>query len=184
MEILQKTTSEIDSKIGEQLDTNVGQDAGVSSVENGSSLNGESVMGEKLETIAEEKLVSFCGQVLKEASDFQSSMGETTNMNIHQVLELRSPVIVKVLIAALYPQRVNSRKLLKRLLNLTSLRFLNYLYVILMPGRTILTMECFKFRDFRKFKEMIWIPESNRDTTSDLTANEVVHWGFWLDKVA
>lgn len=155
MEILQKTTSEIDSKIGEQLDTNVGQDAGVSSVENGSSLNGESVMGEKLETIAEEKLVSFCGQVLKEASDFQSSMGETTNMNIHQVLELRSPVIVKVLIAALYPQRVNSRKLLKRLLNLTSLRFLNYLYVILMPGRTILTMECFKFRDFRKFKEMI-----------------------------
>ncbi|XP_058215944.1 brefeldin A-inhibited guanine nucleotide-exchange protein 5 isoform X3 [Rhododendron vialii] len=97
MEILQKTTSEIDSKIGEQLDTNVGQDAGVSSVENGSSLNGESVMGEKLETIAEEKLVSFCGQVLKEASDFQSSMGETTNMNIHQVLELRSPVIVKVL---------------------------------------------------------------------------------------
>lgn len=97
MEILQKTTSEIDSGRGEQLDTNISQDAGRSSVENGSSIDGDSGMGEKLETIAEEKLVSFCGQVLKEASDFQSIMGETTNMDIHQVLELRSPVIVKVL---------------------------------------------------------------------------------------
>ncbi|XP_023737660.1 brefeldin A-inhibited guanine nucleotide-exchange protein 5 [Lactuca sativa] len=48
---------------------------------------------------AEEKLVSFCGQVLKEASDFQSSIGEGTNnnMEVHQVLGLRSPIIVKVL---------------------------------------------------------------------------------------
>lgn len=47
---------------------------------------------------AEEKLVSFCGQVLKEASDFQSSIGEGTNnnMEVHQVLGLRSPIIVKV----------------------------------------------------------------------------------------
>lgn len=97
IEILQKTTSEIDSGRGEQLDTNISQDAGRSSVENGSSVDGDSGVGEKLETIAEEKLVSFCGQVLKEASDFQSIMGETTNMDIHQVLELRSPVIVKVL---------------------------------------------------------------------------------------
>lgn len=50
----------------------------------------------KVKTDAEEKLVSFCGQVLKEASDFQSSIGETTNMEIHQVLGLRSPVIVTV----------------------------------------------------------------------------------------
>lgn len=96
MEILQKTTSEIDSGRGEQLDTNTDRDVGRSSVENGSSVDGDSGVGEKLGTIAEEKLVSFCGQVLKEASDFQSIMGETTNMDIHQVLELRSPVIVKV----------------------------------------------------------------------------------------
>lgn len=46
--------------------------------------------------IAEKKLVSFCAQVLREASDFQSDSGETTNMDSHLVLELRSPVIVKV----------------------------------------------------------------------------------------
>lgn len=51
---------------------------------------------EKLGRIAEEKLVSFCGNVLKEASDFQTSAGETTDMEIHRVLELRSPVIVRV----------------------------------------------------------------------------------------
>ncbi|KAI3470391.1 hypothetical protein Pfo_027054 [Paulownia fortunei] len=57
----------------------------------------EDVKEEKLQGIAEEKLVSFCEQVLREASDFQSSMEETTNMDIHRVLELRSPIIVKVL---------------------------------------------------------------------------------------
>lgn len=51
---------------------------------------------EKLVGIAEDKLVSFCEQVLKEASDLQSSVVESTNMDIHRVLELRSPVIVKV----------------------------------------------------------------------------------------
>ncbi|KAL6545251.1 Brefeldin A-inhibited guanine nucleotide-exchange protein 5 [Orobanche gracilis] len=59
--------------------------------------NEEDVKKEKLEAIAEEKLVSFCEQVLREASDIQSNMEETTNMEIHRVLELRSPVIVKVL---------------------------------------------------------------------------------------
>ncbi|KAG2691211.1 hypothetical protein I3843_08G000100 [Carya illinoinensis] len=52
---------------------------------------------EKLARVAEEKLVSFCEQVLREASDLQSSVGETTNMDIHCVLELRSPIIVKVI---------------------------------------------------------------------------------------
>ncbi|KAL1193725.1 Brefeldin A-inhibited guanine nucleotide-exchange protein 5 [Cardamine amara subsp. amara] len=52
---------------------------------------------DKLEGAAEEKLVSFCEQVLKETSDLQSTLGETTNMDVHRVLELRSPVIVKVL---------------------------------------------------------------------------------------
>ncbi|PIN20402.1 Guanine nucleotide exchange factor [Handroanthus impetiginosus] len=57
----------------------------------------EDVKEEKIVGIAEEKLVSFCEQVLREASEFHSSMEETTNMDIHRVLELRSPIIVKVL---------------------------------------------------------------------------------------
>ncbi|CAH2065526.1 unnamed protein product [Thlaspi arvense] len=52
---------------------------------------------DELETAAEEKLVSFCEQVLKETSDLQSTIGVSTNMDVHRVLELRSPVIVKVL---------------------------------------------------------------------------------------
>ncbi|XP_057468497.1 brefeldin A-inhibited guanine nucleotide-exchange protein 5-like [Actinidia eriantha] len=62
LDILRKTTSEINSKKGDQLDNNVCQD-----------------------------------EVLKEASNFQSSMVETTNMDSHLVLELRSPIIVKML---------------------------------------------------------------------------------------
>lgn len=49
--------------------------------------------------IAENRLVSFCEQALREASDLQSSAGEATHMDVHRVLELRSPVIVKVLIS-------------------------------------------------------------------------------------
>ncbi|XP_042036168.1 brefeldin A-inhibited guanine nucleotide-exchange protein 5-like isoform X2 [Salvia splendens] len=51
---------------------------------------------EKPEGIAEEKLVSFCKQVLREASDFQPSTEETANTEIHQILELRAPIIAKV----------------------------------------------------------------------------------------
>lgn len=47
--------------------------------------------------IAENRLVSFCEQALREASDLQSSAGEATHMDVHRVLELRSPVIVKVI---------------------------------------------------------------------------------------
>ncbi|KAK4784611.1 hypothetical protein SAY86_018979 [Trapa natans] len=75
LDILQKTTSE-------------------SPVEDSGNIDIEEV---KLFSIAEEKLVTFCEQVLKDASDLQSSIGETANMDIHRVLELRSPVIVKVL---------------------------------------------------------------------------------------
>ncbi|KAL7148741.1 hypothetical protein ABFS83_06G199500 [Erythranthe nasuta] len=57
----------------------------------------EAVKEDKLERVAEEKLVSFCERVLREASEFQSNMEETTSMDIHRVLELRSPIIVKVL---------------------------------------------------------------------------------------
>ncbi|KAF5204476.1 Brefeldin a-inhibited guanine nucleotide-exchange protein [Thalictrum thalictroides] len=55
------------------------------------------IKDEKLEGVAEEKLVSFCGQILKEASELHSGTGESANVDIHRVLELRSPIIVKVI---------------------------------------------------------------------------------------
>ncbi|KAK8952793.1 Brefeldin A-inhibited guanine nucleotide-exchange protein 5 [Platanthera guangdongensis] len=51
----------------------------------------------KLKLLAEEKLVSFCGQILKEASDLQPGAIESANSDVHRVLDLRAPVIVKVL---------------------------------------------------------------------------------------
>ena len=68
---------------------------------NGSAeeINGVSVESdeqEKLKNLAEGKLVSFCGQILKEASDLQPSTGETASADIHRVLDLRAPVIIKV----------------------------------------------------------------------------------------
>ncbi|XP_042389327.1 brefeldin A-inhibited guanine nucleotide-exchange protein 5-like isoform X1 [Zingiber officinale] len=51
---------------------------------------------EKLLNVAEEKLVAFCGQILMEASDLKRS-SEVGSANIHRVLDLRAPVIVKVL---------------------------------------------------------------------------------------
>nr|CAB3458344.1 unnamed protein product [Digitaria exilis] len=50
-----------------------------------------------IKNLAEGKLVSFCGQILKEASDLQPSTGEAASADIHRVLDLRAPVIVKVL---------------------------------------------------------------------------------------
>ncbi|KAJ9558540.1 hypothetical protein OSB04_013154 [Centaurea solstitialis] len=80
LEALHKTTSGITSNHGE-IKT--------------SDLLDEDDTGVK--SNAEEKLASFCGQVLKEASDFQMSIGDNTNMEVHRVLELRSPIVVKVL---------------------------------------------------------------------------------------
>ncbi|CAL5062155.1 unnamed protein product [Urochloa decumbens] len=57
----------------------------------------ESGEQEKIKNLAEGKLVSFCGQILKEASDLQPSTGEAASADIHRVLDLRAPVIVKVL---------------------------------------------------------------------------------------
>jgi guanine nucleotide-exchange factor len=92
LDVLQKTTSGFDAINEKQQESNVD----VARVHNDSSFAGHSSGEEKLEGVAEEKLVSFCEQVLREASDLQSSVGETTNMDVHRVLELRSPVIVKV----------------------------------------------------------------------------------------
>uniref|UniRef100_A0A453B9W7 Sec7/BIG1-like C-terminal domain-containing protein n=1 Tax=Aegilops tauschii subsp. strangulata TaxID=200361 RepID=A0A453B9W7_AEGTS len=66
---------------------------GSSEETNGSSV--ESDQQEKLRSLAEGKLVSFCGNILKEASDLQPSNGETASADIHRVLDLRAPVIMK-----------------------------------------------------------------------------------------
>ncbi|KVI00546.1 Armadillo-like helical [Cynara cardunculus var. scolymus] len=70
--------------------------SGITSNHNGELKTSDS-LDEDVKTNAEEKLASFCGQVLKEASDFQMSIGDNTNMEVHRVLELRSPIVVKVL---------------------------------------------------------------------------------------
>ncbi|KAI5415380.1 brefeldin A-inhibited guanine nucleotide-exchange protein 5 [Lathyrus oleraceus] len=78
------------------LDSDKLQDAD-STPDSSSSITQQLDAEEKFERVAEEKLVSFCEQVLREASELQSSTGETTNMDIHRVLELRAPIIIKVL---------------------------------------------------------------------------------------
>ncbi|GAB2273813.1 Brefeldin A-inhibited guanine nucleotide-exchange protein 5 [Dionaea muscipula] len=95
LEILHKTTSELDSNV-KQVRKDAPQGADKILVENQSS-TALSDQERQLDRIAEEKLVTFCVHVLKEASEFQSTMGETTNMEVHRVLELRSPIIVKVI---------------------------------------------------------------------------------------
>ncbi|PWA80365.1 sec7 domain-containing protein [Artemisia annua] len=85
LEALHKITSGIKSNQNGELKTTIDH-----------SLDNEED-DHKIKTNAEEKLASFCGQVLKEASDFQTSIGDNANIEIHQVLELRSPIVVKVL---------------------------------------------------------------------------------------
>jgi guanine nucleotide-exchange factor len=82
LEILHKST----------VDNDANRSAGET---NGFSI--ESDEQEKLKNLAEGKLVSFCGQILREASDLQPSTGETASADIHRVLDLRAPVIIKVL---------------------------------------------------------------------------------------
>ncbi|CAN6183816.1 unnamed protein product [Urochloa humidicola] len=81
LDILHKSTVEQEEKDSEET--------------NGFSV--ESGEQEKIKNLAEGKLVSFCGQILKEASDLQPSTGEAASADIHRVLDLRAPVIVKVL---------------------------------------------------------------------------------------
>ncbi|KAH9804919.1 Brefeldin A-inhibited guanine nucleotide-exchange protein 5 [Citrus sinensis] len=95
LDILQKTTSRFNGN-GEEIPKSNGSQ-GVDTTLDDNTSSCITHFDEKLVGIAEEKLVSFCEQVLREASDLQSSVGETTNMHIHRVLELRSPIIVKVL---------------------------------------------------------------------------------------
>lgn len=81
LDVLQKVTSGFNDNNRQNLESNGSQDT----------------EDTKLEGIAEERLISFCEQVLKDATDLQSTIGETTNVDIHRVLELRSPIIIKVL---------------------------------------------------------------------------------------
>lgn len=92
LDILQKTTSILDVEQGKVREPSINENG----VASGTAL-AEHTEDNKLQVIAEGKLVSFCRQVLSEASDFQLNMGETANMDIHRVLELRSPIVVKVL---------------------------------------------------------------------------------------
>ncbi|PPD77214.1 hypothetical protein GOBAR_DD25849 [Gossypium barbadense] len=81
LDVLQKVTSGFNDNNRQNLESNGSQDTEDS----------------KLEGIAEERLISFCEQVLRDATDLQSTIGETTNVDMHRVLELRSPIIIKVL---------------------------------------------------------------------------------------
>ncbi|XP_039032655.1 brefeldin A-inhibited guanine nucleotide-exchange protein 5-like [Hibiscus syriacus] len=81
LDVLQKVTSGLDSNNGQRPESNGTRDT----------------EERKLEGIAEERLVSFCEQVLRDATDLQSTIGDTSNVGIHRVLELRSPIIIKVL---------------------------------------------------------------------------------------
>ncbi|KAL2338842.1 hypothetical protein Fmac_013288 [Flemingia macrophylla] len=94
LDILQKATYGFDTKKEKSLESNEFQDEDSTAV-NGLSITQDS--DEEIEKLAEEKLVSFCELVLREASELQSSTGETTNMDIHRILELRAPIIIKVL---------------------------------------------------------------------------------------
>ncbi|KAL6010442.1 Brefeldin A-inhibited guanine nucleotide-exchange protein 5 [Asimina triloba] len=90
LDILQKTTSKYDNDSKGMVYTNSDVDI------NTPRKDEMTIAEEKLKDVAEEKLVSFCGLILKEASDLQPSTGEVASMDIHRVFELRSPIIVKV----------------------------------------------------------------------------------------
>lgn len=101
LEILHKSTTISDSKSGEYVNSNgvPTERASTNDANHGEeSINKSGENAEqKLRSFAEEKLVSFCGQVLKEASDLQPSTGEVASADVHRILDLRAPVIVKVI---------------------------------------------------------------------------------------
>ncbi|KAJ4951655.1 hypothetical protein NE237_028487 [Protea cynaroides] len=95
LDILQKTTSGSNTDGEEPMNSNGPGGNNVPEINDPTYIK-NSIAEEGVQGIAEEKLVSFCGQILKEASDLQSGTGEA-NVDVHRVLELRSPIIVKVL---------------------------------------------------------------------------------------
>ncbi|KAH9613532.1 hypothetical protein KSS87_009647 [Heliosperma pusillum] len=97
LDVLQRTTSELGIIKENNVELNDSPDTNTTPTNNHLSTVAYSKEEEQLEQVAEEKLVSFCGHVLKEASEFQLTAGGTNNKEIHRVLELRSPIIVKVI---------------------------------------------------------------------------------------
>lgn len=95
LDILLKSTYGIDTNQVESPQSNGFQNADFLS-DNGLSITQHSTADTKFGKIAEEKMVTFFEQVLREASDLQPDTGKNTNIDIHRVLELRAPVIVKV----------------------------------------------------------------------------------------
>lgn len=95
LEVLHKSTGQ-DNLNGEDFKNNISNldDSSAANVSNHKDIKKED---EKLKEIAEQKLVSFCAQVLKDISDLQPGPGEAVDADVHRVLVLRSPVIVKVL---------------------------------------------------------------------------------------
>eukprot|EP00252_Welwitschia_mirabilis_P011838 TRINITY_DN26310_c0_g2_i1.p1 TRINITY_DN26310_c0_g2~~TRINITY_DN26310_c0_g2_i1.p1 ORF type:complete len:801 (-),score=163.59 TRINITY_DN26310_c0_g2_i1:122-2362(-) len=89
LQVLHKST--VHSKEGTEEEINSGESM------SSESTSEEPIEDQRLKDIAEQKLVSFCGQVLKEAADLQPCPGEAVDADVYRALVLRSPVIVKVL---------------------------------------------------------------------------------------
>ena len=94
LEVLQKSTGQHNTN-GEDFKNNISiiDYSSAANVSNPKDIKQEE---EKLREIAEQKLVSFCGQVLKDTSELQPGPGEAVDVDVHRVLVLCSPVIVKV----------------------------------------------------------------------------------------
>ncbi|XP_022935314.1 brefeldin A-inhibited guanine nucleotide-exchange protein 5-like isoform X2 [Cucurbita moschata] len=97
LDILLKATSGINTIEAGQEKTVDKLEVKTESANDGLTSAPDSSAVNDVDGVAESRLVSFCEHALREASDLQSSVGEATHMDVHQVLELRSPVIVKVI---------------------------------------------------------------------------------------
>ncbi|KAH9305375.1 hypothetical protein KI387_009779, partial [Taxus chinensis] len=97
LEVLQKATAQFNAEGEEELSKYISNenDSSAVKVPNYNEMKEEEG---KLKEIAEEKLVSFCGHVLIETSSLQPGAGEAVDADVHRVLVLRAPVIVKNLL--------------------------------------------------------------------------------------
>lgn len=95
LDILQKSIYGFDTDIEGSPQSNGFHDADTIS-DNGLSISENSKAEINFVKIVEERMVAFFEQALKEASDIHSGAGHAANMDIHRVLELRAPLIVKV----------------------------------------------------------------------------------------
>lgn len=99
LDILLKATSGFNGIEAEQETTVDNLEVDTASAKDDLTSPQDSSAVNNVDGIAESRLVSFCEQALRDASDLQSSAGEATHMDVHRVLELRSPVIIKVSIS-------------------------------------------------------------------------------------